>query len=299
MNAWSIIKSLIYALFTLLKTLLVFVLPFVFAFLVLIIIFFSFYFYFRFVKGMKPSVPDVLPSKKTSFWKNLFYLFPRRLTLDMLERDNNAFGKYGIHMVTGAQGSGKTITVVYLLQEWKKRYPRMEVNMCYKYEDGELEHWQDLLEHNNGIYGVVNVIDECQVWFSNKESKELPPEMLGEISQQRKQRKATIGTVQVFNRLAKPFREQTHFVYIPYTFFGCLTVVRISKSKYYDANKDTFRRYCGMFMFAHTKELREAYDTYKKIEKYKDMEFSENTSLFVSASSEAPSLTETEAPPNA
>lgn len=217
--------------------------------------------------------------------KNIFVLFPRIFAFDFLNQDPNAFSEFGIHMVCGEQGSGKTITVVYLLQKWKAMYPRLKIytNMAYKYEDGELIAWQQLLEHNNGIYGVVNVIDEIKTWWSNKDSKDVPPEMLGEICQQRKQKKATIGTVQVFSELAKPFRSQTHFVYIPRTYFGCLTVVFVSKPKYYNPETDSFRKKTGFFLFAHTKKLRDAYDTYKKIEKYKDFEFAKS-SAFIDSS---------------
>lgn len=255
--------------------------------------------YFRYGKHMHPKlrffpkkftykgvnyvidVPRKYKSSFPGFFKNLFYLFPRQYAYDFLHQDPNAFGEFGVHMVTGEQGSGKTMTVVYLLQKWKDQYPRLKIftNMAYKYEDGELIGWRDLLEHNNGIYGVVNVIDEIKTWWSNRDSKDVPPEILGEICQQRKQKKATIGTVQVFSELAKPFRSQTHFVYKPKTFFGCLTIVLKSKAKYYDAENDRFRKYCGFFVFAHTKRLREAYDTYKKIEKYKDTEFATSSAF--------------------
>ena len=227
------------------------------------------------------DMPKHYKSNFPGFFKNIFVLFPRQLAYDFLQQDPNAFGEFGVHMVTGEQGSGKTMTVVYLLQKWQEQYPRLKVytNMAYKYEDGELISWRDLMIHNNGIYGVVNVIDEIKTWWSNHESKDVPPEILGEICQQRKQKKATIGTVQVFSELAKPFRSQTHYVYIPKTFFGCLTVVRKSKAKYYDIEKDKFTKYCGFFVFAHTKKLREAYDTFKKIEKYKDVDF-EKSSAF-------------------
>ena len=148
--------------------------------------------------------------------------------------------------------------------------------MAYKYEDFTLFHWKDLFKHNNGIYGVANVLDELQTWWSNSESKDVPPEMLAEICQQRKQKKATIGTVQVFSRLAKPFREQSHFVYMPYTFFNCLTIVKKTKGKYYNESTQSFTKCTGFFFFVHTKELRESYDTFKRIEKYRDVDWAKS-----------------------
>ena len=277
--------------------------PLFIAFLVIIIMIVINYIKYRYIDGKRPKLfklpyyftinnsnsrfnglkcvillPREQPVYKKGFFYNLFVLFPKQFAYDMLNTDPNDFAEFGIHIVTGEQGSGKTMTVVYLLQQWQKKYPLCKVytNMCYKYEDGELIAWRDLLEHNNGKYGVVNVIDEIKTWWSNRDSKDVPPEILGEICQQRKQKKATIGTVQVFSELAKPFRSQTHFVYVPHTFWGCLTVVFKSKAKYYDMEKDKFRKYCGFFLFAHTKKLRNAYDTFKKIEKYKDVEFQES-----------------------
>ena len=266
--------------------------------IILIIIFLIIFNYLRlrYFKGMRPKLfklpykfiykdknyvimlPREQSYKKVGFLKNLFVLFPRQLAYDMINSDPNAFDEFGIHIVTGEQGSGKTMTVVYLLQKWQEKYPLCKVytNMAYKYENGPLVAWKDLLSHNNGIYGVINVIDEIKTWWSNRDSKDVPPEILGEICQQRKQKKATVGTVQVFSELAKPFPSQTHFVYIPHTFWGCLTIVFKSKAKYYDIEKDKFRKYCGFFIFAHTKKLRESYDTFKKIEKYREIEFEES-----------------------
>lgn len=264
-----ILKSLFNALIAIIKSLSFLIIPILLALIIFIIMCIFFYIKHRFIEGIKPKKSDIPIQKKKNIFETIFIDFPKQLTYDILNRDPYAFCEYGIHMVTGEQGSGKTMTVVYLLQEWAKRYPKMKIytNMAYKYENGPLDHWHELINRKNGKYGIVNVIDEIKAWWSNKESKDVPVEILAEICQQRKQKKALIGTVQVFSELAKPFRSQTHFIYIPKTILGCLTIVRISKAKYYDETTDSFRKYCGFFMFAHTKKLRNAYDTYKKIEK--------------------------------
>lgn len=141
--------------------------------------------------------------------------------------------------------------------------------MFYKYQHGEITHWKDLLreDRNNGVLGVVNVIDEISSWFSSLQSKDFPPEMLGEISQQRKQRKCIIGTAQVFGRVAKPIREQTSFVYLPLTIAGCITFVRVSKPIYYDEETFRFKKYIRTYIFVHRPEIRESFDTYLKVKK--------------------------------
>ncbi len=293
MDFWTLFKSLIQALLTVVKMFAFLIIPCIIMIIVIFFIYIYYYYKNKFMYKMKKKkaykrvlfqyksqkyvyeYPIKIEYKEPSLLKKIFLYFPKQLSYDMLNRNPNAFTEYGIHMVTGKQGAGKTITVVYLLMKWQKEFPNLQVytNMAYKYENGELNHWRELLTRNNGIYGIVNVIDEIHTWFSNRESKDLPPEILGEISQQRKQKKCIIGTAQVFSKIAKPLREQTHFVYIPYTFLGCLTLVRRAEAEDYDFEKNKFKKYKGFFLFIHTKELREAYDTYKRISKYVDTEF--------------------------
>lgn len=239
--------------------------------------FICYFVYYRFIK--KLELPkNISEYKPISIFKRLFIQFPNQFWLDRFNRKPGEFMEYGLHLVCGEQGSGKTTSVVdLLLNRWKKQYPFLKIytNLDYKYENGKITHWKDLLSEQrlNGIYGVVNVIDEIQSWFSSLQSKDFPPEMLGEISQQRKQRKCIVGTAQVFGRVAKPIREQTSFVYLPFTIAGCLTVVRVSKPIYYDETTFTFKKYIRTYFFVHTPKLRNAFDTYKRIENYRDIGF--------------------------
>jgi ATP-dependent Clp protease ATP-binding subunit ClpX len=202
--------------------------------------------------------------------KRLLWDFPKQLMYDKLTFDPDYFREYGVHIVAGKQGSGKTVTVAYMLRRFQKMYPKLKVstNFEYKHEDGQINHWKDMLGAENGIYGEVLVIDEIQNWFNSNQSKDFPVEMLTEITQQRKQRKCIIGTSQVFTRVAKPIREQTYFLYQPYTLAGCLTIVLKFEPviKAGDGNLDK-KKFRGLFFFAHNNELRESFDTYHKIEK--------------------------------
>lgn len=253
--------------------------------LIILAIWFLFYLGFHvkhiFIDKIKPKKSFKIP-KKPGILKRIFWLFPRRLSLDVLLSDPYEFKEFGLHMICGEQGAGKTITLVYLLQEWKKKYPKLKIytNMDYKYQDGSLTHWRELVSRTNGKYGVVEVIDEIQTWFNSMESKDFPVEMLTEISQQRKQRKCVVGTAQVFSRIAKPIREQTHFVYMPITVAGCLTIVRRAKAVDWDNEKQQFKRYYGLFFFVHNDELRNSFDTFKKIERYKTVGFNINKQLY-------------------
>lgn len=242
--------------------------PLIFTFIIVFLHMFIRYIYFFVIK--KYPIPKRGKYKIPSIFQRLYFQFPKQFIDDLINQKDYEFKEYGIHMVCGEQGSGKTTTVVYLLNKWKKLYPKclVSTNMDYKYQDSEINHWKDIVQSSNGIHGKIEVIDEIQTWFSSLQSKDFPPEMLQEVSQQRKQRKAIIGTAQIFSRMSKPLREQTHFIYLPMTICGCLTIVRKSHIKYWNDEKQKFTQYTGMFFFVHNKELRDSFDTYKKIEKY-------------------------------
>lgn len=219
-------------------------------------------------KKLNKTICKSIMPVKYSFFKRVFFDFPFTYISDMFNRDDFEFTENGFHLIVGEQGSGKTITCVYLLKKYAHDFPfvRIRTNMSYKDEFSPIKSWRDLVFSNNGVYGEIDVLDEVQNWFNSLQSKDFPPEMLQEISQQRKQRKMIIGTSQVWNRVAKPIREQVKLVYKPFTLGGCLTICPVFKPVINDdgqADKMLFRK---CFFFVHTKEIRNSYDTYHKIE---------------------------------
>lgn len=208
------------------------------------------------------------PLKKDNFFKKLWFDFPRRLVKDKFDIEPDTFGEFGLHLIVGEQGSGKTITTVYLLRELKRQYPfvKIKTNMYYSHQDDELKSWHDLVFSNNGILGEIDVLDEIQNWFNSLQSKDFPVEMFQEVSQQRKQRKMIMGTSQVWQRVAKPIREQVRYVYKPTTLFGCLTIVRQFKPDITDDGSIDKLKFRKWFFFVHTDDLRNSFDTYHKIE---------------------------------
>lgn len=212
---------------------------------------------------------------KPSIIKRLFWLFPRQLLIDYFNSDPDEFKEFGVAFISGEQGSGKTVFMTYYLLELQKKYPLLKVqtNYNYKHENESIIHWKDLIERKNGILGYVNVLDEVQNWFNSLASKDFPPEMMTEISQERKQRTLFLCTTQVFGRVAKPIREQAMVVYEPVTILGCLTLVRVFKPVFDDTGCLKEKKSRGMFFFIHNAELREAYDTYKKVEMMSNIGF--------------------------
>lgn len=235
--------------------------------------------YFYFFKNMRFKEGDYSYVGYGSKIKKLFVEFPRQFILDRFNRDPDEFTDFGVHIIAGKQGSGKSITLTYLLLRYQEMYPKIKVatNYYYSHEDFHISHWKDIINYNNGKYGVVVVLDEIQNWFNSLQSKDFPPEMLTEITQQRKQRKVIFGTSQVFSRVAKPIREQTYMLYEPITLFGCVTFVRkYEVSTNTDGLADT-KKYRGCFFFVQNEELRSSFDTYRKVETLSDIGFKDET----------------------
>ena len=216
---------------------------------------------------------EVLPKKRyvktrKSFFKRVYWEFPKMLIHDRFHLDPDEFTESGLHLFVGEQGSGKTISLVHYINQLKAKFPKSQVrtNMFYRYENGRISSWEDLVFINNGTLGQIDVLDEIHQWFNSLESKNFPPEMLSEISQQRKQRKVILGTAQIWQRVAKPIREQVKYVYKPITIAGSLTIVRKYKPIVVDDGSIDDLKLRSIYFFVHDDNIRNSFDTYQKIE---------------------------------
>lgn len=217
-------------------------------------------------------------------------------------KNKDFFRPTGTQIYVGKQGSGKTASAVHhVLEVWHVKYPKAIIvsNLVFTHLDAltfstqieldaVLRHIdttkQYILFHdmdelaialtgiNNGIFGVIYLIDEIHSYLNAKDSKNIPMYIFGEISQQRKQRKAIIGTSQLFMRTAIALREQCDYVIACTTFMGVLTRQRayvgedvedFYSSKAMKAGKALRAKKTGWFM--QTRQLRESYDTFQKI----------------------------------
>lgn len=185
------------------------------------------------------------------------------------------FDPDGIMVFCGPQGSGKTLSAVAYVIKLAQQYPNMILCTNVAIDERVLNGIKvypytglhDLSKYCNGYAGVVFLIDEIQIEFNSLESKNIDPAVIQEIAQQRKQRKHIVGTSQVFNRIAKPFREQFKYAVMCRNFFGCIQyngVVRGDECTV-DDDGNVSTEHVKHFLWVHTADLYKAYNTYAKI----------------------------------
>ena len=232
--------------------------------------------YFVFVKKIPLKKRQYTSTYKSRhFLTRIFYDFPRRWAKDIVERDPNKFPEHGVVVFTGRQGRGKTSAMCHYMIEHQEKYPQVKVitNMAYKYQDAELNHWKRLIDFKNGKQGVIATIDEMQNWFGSNQSKNFPPEMLGVITQNRKNTRVVLGTAQNFYLLAKALRSQCTEVRECFTILKCLTIVR-RREPVLDSEGNVVKwNKKGMYFFVHSDKLRDCYDTYRVVESLKHSGF--------------------------
>lgn len=184
------------------------------------------------------------------------------------------FDPCGLMIFCGPQGSGKTLSAVKYCREVLNSYPKCKFvsNVEIKGIDYIPYNGLDsLFNVSNGMEGVLFLIDEIHLEFNSLESRNISIEEMIEFSQQRKQRKHIVGTSQVYMRLAKPLREQIKDVVICKNYGGVLqhnTLIdgensREEGGKFHGAVRKNF-------WWFHSPELYACYDTYAKMQRYKE-----------------------------
>lgn len=230
-----------------------------------------------FLQGKRFKKGNYVPIKKKSFFRRILIDFPARFVDDMFNRDPEFFKYQGMIIFEGRQGSGKTMSMVEFITRVQKEYPlsKTTTNFGLKSQNKELKDWRMLVNYKNDKKGVIVGMDELQNWFSSNASRNFPPEMLGVITQNRKNRRIILGTSQSFYLLAKAIRSQATEVRRCTTLFGCITIVkRLEPILNAEGDVEEWKKR-GMYFFVHNEELRNAYDTYRVIENLSESGFKE------------------------
>lgn len=189
---------------------------------------------------------------------------------DFIRMDKKRFRGYGFWLYCGLGGSGKTLSMVEYLNRMRKKYPAVKIytNFNYKYADGFINSWQDLIDYDNGDDGIIFGFDEIHLTFASQKWQDCPDNMLDYISQQRKLHKQIVASSQVFTRIDKKLREQTNFVIeCKSMFMGRWVFNRAFNTTEYLANDEKGdrgarkRRRAWRYSFIAYDKIRQSYDT--------------------------------------
>lgn len=148
----------------------------------------------------------------------------------------------------------------------------------------EYEGLDSLLHINNSKLGVIYLIDEIHLELNSMESKNIDMNYFVELSQQRKQRKIIIGTSQKYMRMHIALRQQCHYVVNCHCYFGCVQRNQlINNQEAYEKDGKLCCKTSKNIWFAHTPEMYNEYDTYQKMQRYKNewKEFSRQPEVVV------------------
>ena len=189
---------------------------------------------------------------------------------------DNMFPYYGMHFYVGRQGSGKTFSMTHELEQIRKKYPKCKIytNYGYKYQTMPIYNISMLQneKYYNGENGVVFAIDEIQNLYQASNTNNVPPEVLGVVTQLRKQKVYIICTSQVFTRVSKPLREQAFYITECKTLFHSLTVCNKYNADEYLLDLDRVEKQATpieQYSIVHNDKLRNSYDTYMLIKSIK------------------------------
>lgn len=183
----------------------------------------------------------------------------------------------GLLVFCGPQGSGKTLSAVQYVRKLCIEYPR--AILCTNCKINNLpahtavvpyDGIESLTKYENGEFGVIYFIDEIHLEFNSLESKNIPIEVMVEISQQRKQRKHIVGTSQVYTRMAKPLREQIKNVVICKKWLNCIQFNRlVDGESSHEVDGELKFDTSKVCLWFHSPELYNCYDTYAKMKRYR------------------------------
>lgn len=269
---------------TLWKCIWVFLKPALFV-LIPVILAFSIAFFIAYKKKVKTGTAHRVvlahknPNADVGLLTKLFVQLPYQYWENYYNKKIGAFDVHGIIMYTGKQGMGKTLTMTRDILNLRYQYPSLQVGTNYGLNDEDfvIDDWRKLVDYNNGEYGVLCAIDECQNWFSSRVSKNFPPRMLATVTQNRKNRRVIMMTSHFFTNVSKPIRLHCTEVRSCRTFLKCFTVVtRFEPIMNGDGDVIKMRK-LGRYCFVHNDELYNSYDTYRVIKNLSDAGFDADT----------------------
>ena len=222
-----------------------------------------------------------------------------------ISKDPFYFKPTGIQAFFGEQGSGKTITLIYfatrvrgacpravvvsniilkdmiplnfhdnpaLLQDFMRR--GFDTTRYYIFYQSKLGYELVIKYVKNDKFGVIMLTDEYQNYFSNQDSRNVPPWVIEQHAQNRKQRRLHLVTSQDYDQINKQTRRRSDIAFkcrsigLPFTRGAILTIYWAFDSKKLDftnAGRQTGANPLRIGFFFHSQKLRDSYDTFQVV----------------------------------
>lgn len=185
----------------------------------------------------------------------------------MFLRDNPEYmDADGIWVYSGPQGCGKTLSAVQAVDRLARRYPEaivvsnIDINIGCDYVP--FEQYEQLHEMDNGIKGLIFLLDEVHVLWNSLESKNIPIAEMAALCQMRKARRVIIGTSQVYSRIAKPIREQLKYLILCHNYLGIAQYnVITDPAESQEVQGHIQPKMLGTRFWFHSPELYQMYET--------------------------------------
>lgn len=167
---------------------------------------------------------------------------------------------------------GKTLSAVQTVLALHKQYPKAVIcsNIALKgipiipFSD-----YSQIQQLDNGVAGVIFLIDEIQSIWNCMEQKEIPQEELATLCMNRKARRVVIGTSQVYGRVAKSIREQYKYVVLCRRILKYIQINSLVDPCPEGYTKEDDGHFQGELIktciFFHSPEAYQAYDTLYKV----------------------------------
>lgn len=208
---------------------------------------------------------------------------------------------FGIWFFDGKQGSGKTLSCVFLALDFKKKYEDLHLisNVEIKeFEDAEYfetpTQLVQILNANSNHKHTLVIIDEALSYFA--ENGGIDPALMSEITQNRKQRRLMFIATQKFKRVNNRLRDFSMRTIKCRSFFSIqYNVIRDDEELVFDKQSMDFVGHrIGSFLFKRNNELYSKYDTFAKTK----IDTTKRTDTLLTARAPAPSYTAPEALPD-
>lgn len=209
-----------------------------------------------------------------------FFDYPSHLVY--LHNCNKGIMPYnGVYCFCGAQGSGKTLSAVRLVNNIFRDFPDtylvtniiLNTDLCNVPKENIIPFGRYYQLFDRYDKPTIFLIDEAHLLFNSLESRNADVNMFSVISQQRKRRMCFILTSQVFSRLQPVMREQINTIIPCKTYLNFLTHCVVYNDFEKDRDELVGKREFSCW-YTHKKDLHyKLYDTLQIIDYSKDSVF--------------------------